>query len=101
MSPRAAARKAVSQAETRADSPEDAVPLLRGLLMLTLEQREGALEADRPSTQLLADAGLDYRQIAELLGKSPDAVRMALTRAKKTPAKKTAAKKTDAKKSSN
>ncbi|MFL6090449.1 MAG: sigma factor-like helix-turn-helix DNA-binding protein [Aeromicrobium sp.] len=89
MSPRASAKNAATTHEpSRPPSPEDAIPLLRALLMLALEQREATQETDRPSTQLLEDAGLDYRQIADLLGKSPDAVRMALSRSRKTPAKR-------------
>lgn len=58
-------------------------PALLGLLALLVADRA---ERDPPpdvSTELVLDsAGLDYRLIATIIGKNPDAVRMKISRAK-------------------
>jgi DNA-directed RNA polymerase specialized sigma24 family protein len=57
---------------------------LRGLLRLAVAEREERLERDaepRRTEVLLDEAGLTYAQIAEVTGKKPDAVRMAIKRA--------------------
>lgn len=55
--------------------------LLQAILFLQLDNyvRQGG--AEKPEL-LLARAGLGYQDIAELLGKKPDAVRMLLKRRK-------------------
>ncbi|MEN3282730.1 MAG: hypothetical protein V7607_3870 [Solirubrobacteraceae bacterium] len=57
---------------------------LAGLLRLAVAEREERLDhdADPKRTEVLLDeAGLTYAQIAEVTGKKPDAVRMAIKRA--------------------
>jgi DNA-directed RNA polymerase specialized sigma24 family protein len=60
--------------------------LLRAMLALMVDERE-ARAADRPNQAktevLLADAGLGTADIAALLSKQPDAVRMTLSRARR------------------
>lgn len=60
--------------------------LLLALLALQVSDRENRM-LDGPKTpkteQLLANAGMTYREIAKVMNKSPDAVRMALTRLNK------------------
>lgn len=65
--------------------------LLLALLTLQVEQRErnAAANPDQIKTEiLLAGVGLTYQQIAAMMNKSPDAVRMMLARTRKTDAKK-------------
>ena len=64
--------------------------LLLALLTLQIEEREAkGFDLDRTKTEvLLASAGLSYQQIAAMMNKKPDAVRMMLSRASK-PVKKT------------
>ncbi len=63
--------------------------LLLALLTLQIEDREAkGLDLDRTKTEvLLASAGLTYQQIAAMMNKNPDAVRMMLSRTSK-PVKK-------------
>lgn len=59
---------------------------LRALVVLIADAREARLAKDKTAVRteiLLSQAGLEYRQIAELLGRKPDAVRMAIARFKK------------------
>lgn len=64
--------------------------LLLALLTLQIEEREArGFDLERTKTEvLLASAGLTYQQIAAMMNKKPDAVRMMLSRAAK-PSKKT------------
>ncbi len=64
--------------------------LLLALLTLQIEEREAkGFDSDRTKTEiLLASAGLTYQQIAAMMNKKPDAVRMMLARNAK-PVKKT------------
>ena len=56
--------------------------LLLALLTLQIEEREArGFDLDRTKTEvLLASAGLSYQQIAAMMNKKPDAVRMMLAR---------------------
>lgn len=60
------------------------VDVLRAILAVLVDQRD-ALAAERPGQPrtevMLASAGLTHQTIAQLLGKNPDAVRMAIARA--------------------
>jgi DNA-directed RNA polymerase specialized sigma24 family protein len=61
--------------------------LLLAILTILVDQRDqmAADRAGQTRTELvLASAGFSYATIAQLLGKNPDAVRMMVTRAKKT-----------------
>lgn len=66
---------------------DDAIDLetaLVGVLALLIAQREDVEAADRRKTEVvLSDAGMSPTQIGRLLGKRPDAVRMAISRARK------------------
>lgn len=68
--------------------------LLLAMLTLMIDERERAAQGNAGLVKtevLLAGAGLGYRQIAGMMGKSPDAVRMMLARLampKKTPTSK-------------
>lgn len=58
--------------------------LLRALVALQIDAREAALEPDRRRTEvILSDAGLSNVEIGKLTGRSADAVRMAISRARK------------------
>jgi DNA-directed RNA polymerase specialized sigma24 family protein len=64
-------------------SPEKAIV---ALLALAVAEREERIDPDlvgRKTETILAEAGLSYGQISAVTGKKPDAVRMAVTRAKK------------------
>jgi hypothetical protein len=63
--------------------------LLLALLTLQIDEREkSGVADDRLKTELLlSKAGLTYQQIATMMNKNPDAVRMMLSRLTK-PAKK-------------
>jgi DNA-directed RNA polymerase specialized sigma24 family protein len=77
-----------------ADKDETAAPdpALLGILALLAADRAERDPEPKLDTELVLDAaGLDYRLIAEVIGKKPDAVRMKISRAK-TPAKKGKAK---------
>ena len=79
--------------ERQPDAEPTVQDLLKALLLLANEERES--RAPAPPSQvrtevLLAEAGFEHRTVAAMLGKNPDAVRMAVTRAKK-PAKTSAA----------
>lgn len=72
--------------ETSADSSLTTDTLLLGMLTLMIDDRERAVRSDpgQPKTEiLLASAGLTYQQIAAMMNKSPDAVRMMLARLRK------------------
>ena len=56
--------------------------LARATLILLLEQRGSEQEQQQRSELLLAQAGFNAGEIADLLGKQPGAVRMALKRAR-------------------
>ena len=66
-------------------SDEEARQLLAALVALLADARESRL-ADEPDARkteiLLADAGLNPSAIAPLLGKNPEAVRKAISRAR-------------------
>jgi DNA-directed RNA polymerase specialized sigma24 family protein len=59
--------------------------LLLAILTILVDERDGRI-IDRPDQTrtdvLLASVGLDHHVIAEMLGKNPDAVRMAIARAR-------------------
>lgn len=76
---------------TKAATPPTVVTtetLLRALLALHIDEREHRLKAgdsEQLKTELLlAACGLSYQDIAALMGKSPDAVRMMLARQRQT-----------------
>ena len=57
---------------------------LRAIFSVLAAQREQSLPEGGLRTELLlADAGIDYKDIAVLLGRKPDAVRMLISRARK------------------
>lgn len=61
------------------------ISVLKGILALLIDQRARDLEGvqgSEPVEVVLSSAGLDYRAIAGLVGKKPDAVRMMLSRRK-------------------
>jgi hypothetical protein len=60
--------------------------LLRAILALMIDEREARPphERDVRTEVLLADAGLNAGDIAELTGKQPAAVRMAISRARRS-----------------
>jgi DNA-directed RNA polymerase specialized sigma24 family protein len=63
----------------------DASKALAGILALLIEEREERLADDKEATKievLLAKVGLSNDDIAAVTGKKPDAVRMAIQRAK-------------------
>ena len=60
--------------------------LLRAILAVLLDNRTRELKGDPGATRpelLLADVGMPYGQIAALLGKQVNAVRMTVTRARR------------------
>jgi DNA-directed RNA polymerase specialized sigma24 family protein len=58
-------------------------PALLGVLaLLAADRAERQPEPELPTELVLSAAGLDYRLIASILGKKPDAVRMKIARAK-------------------
>lgn len=61
---------------------EQVVRLLRAVVILMSEALSATEGAPKPEP-LLHRAGLGHSEIAELLDKNPDAVRMAISRAKK------------------
>jgi hypothetical protein len=64
--------------------------ILLAILALLVNGREQSIpdKPDQVRTELvLANAGLSYATIAQLLGKKPDAVRMMISRAKASEAK--------------
>lgn len=67
---------------TTASATLSAESLLLGLLTLQIEEREAkGFDLNRTKTEiLLASAGLTYQQIAAMMNKNPDAVRMMLVR---------------------
>lgn len=67
-------------------TPEPTESLLRAILALMIDEREArpAEQRKRRTDVLLADAGFGPTQIAELTGKQPAAVRMALSRARRS-----------------
>ena len=67
--------------------------LLKALLTLQIDNREQQIRHDdaRLRTELLlADSGLSYQDIAALMNKKPDAVRMMVTRRRTAPKTKKA-----------
>jgi len=77
--------------QSRADeSADETIALLRAVVMLLLDSRDGDAPKPRTSIELLTLAGFNYKQIADLTGRTPDGVRMAVNRAKAAPAKKPA-----------
>jgi DNA-directed RNA polymerase specialized sigma24 family protein len=64
--------------------------LLRAMLALMIDERETRRPDERleRTEVLLANAGLSAAQIAELTGKQASAIRMTLSRARKTPTKR-------------
>jgi DNA-directed RNA polymerase specialized sigma24 family protein len=67
------------------DDSIDLETALVGVLALLIAQREeaGDTTPKRRTELVLADAGFSPSQIARLVGKRPDAVRMAIARARK------------------
>jgi DNA-directed RNA polymerase specialized sigma24 family protein len=65
--------------------------LLRAIIVLMLDSRENSEDRSTSPVMLLHQAGLPYREIAQLTGRSPDAVRMAITRAKAASSKRASA----------
>lgn len=60
---------------------QEKLALLRVIVALQLEERTQRADGDvLPPELLLSGLGLDYKQIAPLVGKKPDAVRMFLNR---------------------
>jgi hypothetical protein len=61
-------------------------PLLMAILALLIDERESRPpeQRGRRTEIVLADAGLGAREIATLTGKQPAAVRMALSRARRS-----------------
>lgn len=78
-----------NETEQRPSDVADGV-VLRAILAVLVDERESRTpDAGQIRSELvLADVGIDYRDIASLLGKKPDAVRMLLSRARRTPDKK-------------
>lgn len=72
------------------ESAGETMALLRAVVMLLLDNRDGDASKPRTSIELLTSAGFNYKQIADLTGRTPDGVRMAVNRAKAPPAKKPA-----------
>jgi DNA-directed RNA polymerase specialized sigma24 family protein len=75
--------------EVSADMAEASVTddLLRAIVALLADERDRRVQDDasaRKTEVLLADAGLSYQLIAQLIGKQPDAVRKAISRAKQS-----------------
>jgi len=70
-------------------SPAGQNTLLTALIALLADQREADTErtAKRKTEVLLADAGLRPAQIGPILGKKPNTVRVAITRARQAAAK--------------
>lgn len=61
--------------------------LLRAIVALLADERDRRTQDDasaRKTEVLLADAGLSSQLIAQLIGKQPDAVRKAISRAKQS-----------------
>jgi len=65
-----------------------AAPLLRAILAVLLDAREASATKPSSPVMLLHQAGLHYKEIALVTGRSPDAVRMAISRAKSAATKK-------------
>lgn len=60
---------------------ENVEALLLAIVTLLVDQREQNSDPDRAKTEvLLASAGLSYQQIAPMVNKKPDAVRMLIAR---------------------
>jgi DNA-directed RNA polymerase specialized sigma24 family protein len=72
-----------------AAASENNEALLRAMLVLMIDERETRRPDERleRTEVLLANAGLSAAQIAELTGKQASAIRMTLSRARKTPTK--------------
>jgi len=68
----------------------ETVGLLKAVVMLLLENRDGDSSKPRTSIELLTAAGFNYKQIADLTGRTPGGVRMAVNRARVAPTKKPA-----------
>lgn len=63
--------------------------LLLAIVTLLVDQRERSSDSDSVKTEvLLAGAGLSYQQIAPMVNKKPDAVRMLIARSHSTPPKR-------------
>jgi len=80
--------------ESKAGTALSTDVLLLAMLTLMIDERERAAGVNSPQVKteaLLASAGLSYQQIAAMMNKNPDAVRMMLGRMRKV-GKKTAAK---------
>lgn len=70
--------KSVQHQPTQSDKLET---LLLAVVTLLVDQREQNSGSDSIKTEvLLAGAGLNYQQIAPMVNKKPDAVRMLITR---------------------
>jgi DNA-directed RNA polymerase specialized sigma24 family protein len=64
-------------------------PALLGVLaLLAADRAERSPEPELATEVVLAAAGLDYRLIADILGRKPDAVRMKISRARAVTGKK-------------
>ncbi len=64
-------------------------------LLLEMKDRDGKMPI-KDKVRLLNDAGLDYNQIAKVLGKSPGNIAVQLTMIKKEETGKTKSQKTEA-----
>jgi hypothetical protein len=64
------------------DDSRTQTAILRAILALMVDERgtRATSEGQLPTEILLSNAGLDYKVVASLLGKKPDAVRMMLAR---------------------
>ncbi len=62
--------------------------LLRAIVMLMLDQRETAGDSATPSVLLLHQAGLSNAEIGRVTGRSADAARMAVNRARAASARR-------------
>ena len=68
--------------------PSDELPyrdkIAKATLMLLLEQRSEEQQRELRAELLLERAGFTFTETADLLGKQPSAVRMAISRARKS-----------------
>ena len=75
----------VSTRSTRAKQQVTSEAALAGLLALLVDEREERVKGDKDARKteiLLADAGLSIEDIAAVMGKNYDAVRVAINRAR-------------------
>lgn len=78
---------ALRWSDVMAESDAEVQDLLKALIALLADERESRVQDDSSSRKteiLLADAGLSSSLIAQLIGKQPDAVRKAISRARQS-----------------